>query len=168
MLSLIIGLIFCIGAFYNLFITGDIVESIGGFVISFILFTVYFVNVREKKRSQEFLNWITNNEVDIYDRRALYKGIKIEPDTEIVQFQLCMSFLIMTFKIPSRYYVKGHYNTYLVSGMYSLISLIFGWWGIPWGPIYTVQVVAQNIKGGKIFTVKSLLSYDNSNKTFNY
>lgn len=31
---------------------------------------------------------------------------------------------------------------------YSLISAIFGWWGIPWGPIYTVQAIGRNSAGG--------------------
>jgi hypothetical protein len=26
--------------------------------------------------------------------------------------------------------------------------LVAGWWGIPWGPIYTIQSVYKNSKGG--------------------
>jgi hypothetical protein len=35
---------------------------------------------------------------------------------------------------------------------YTLISLVAGWWGIPWGPIWTVMTVVQNIAGGKDLT----------------
>ena len=28
-----------------------------------------------------------------------------------------------------------------------LVSLLFGWWGIPFGPIYTIWSIAENFKG---------------------
>lgn len=31
---------------------------------------------------------------------------------------------------------------------YSLVSGLFGWWGIPWGPLYTVQTIGKNSAGG--------------------
>ena len=41
---------------------------------------------------------------------------------------------------------------------YTLLSAVLGWWGIPWGPIYTVQSIASNIKGGKDVTQQILAS----------
>jgi hypothetical protein len=29
---------------------------------------------------------------------------------------------------------------------------VAGWWGIPWGPIFTVQSLVVNFKGGKDIT----------------
>lgn len=34
----------------------------------------------------------------------------------------------------------------------NLLSLVAGWWGIPWGPIYTIQSVYNNSRGGKDVT----------------
>jgi len=31
---------------------------------------------------------------------------------------------------------------------YSLISVIFGLWGLPWGPILTAKAIWVNLKGG--------------------
>ena len=31
---------------------------------------------------------------------------------------------------------------------YTLVSAIFGWWGFPWGPIYTLQSIGRNSSGG--------------------
>ena len=31
---------------------------------------------------------------------------------------------------------------------YLLISLALGWWGLPWGPFYTLGSVWQVLKGG--------------------
>jgi hypothetical protein len=35
---------------------------------------------------------------------------------------------------------------------FSLISLVAGWWGIPWGPIWTLTTLATNLSGGKDVT----------------
>lgn len=31
----------------------------------------------------------------------------------------------------------------------SLITWVLGWWGFPWGPIYSVQTIARNMLGGE-------------------
>jgi len=31
---------------------------------------------------------------------------------------------------------------------YTLLSAVFGWWGFPWGPIYTLQAIGRNSSGG--------------------
>jgi hypothetical protein len=43
----------------------------------------------------------------------------------------------------------------MMKGMkYTAISLIMGWWGIPWGPIYTCKSLYMNLSGGKDVTAK--------------
>jgi hypothetical protein len=41
---------------------------------------------------------------------------------------------------------------------FTLLSLVLGWWGIPWGPIYTIQSVVINFQGGKDVTKEVLAS----------
>jgi len=53
--------------------------------------------------------------------------------------------------------VRGYHNTTIIAGVYSMISLIFGWWGIPWASIYTVQVIVNNSKEGMSFAVRLIL-----------
>ena len=31
---------------------------------------------------------------------------------------------------------------------WTLVSALFGWWGFPWGPIYTLQAIGRNSAGG--------------------
>jgi hypothetical protein len=38
------------------------------------------------------------------------------------------------------------------------LSAFLGWWGIPWGPIYTIQSLSKNISGGKDVTDQVLAS----------
>jgi len=35
---------------------------------------------------------------------------------------------------------------------YTILSLLFGWWGIPWGPKHTVESIRTNLRGGKDVT----------------
>jgi hypothetical protein len=66
-----------------------------------------------------------------------------------VVFQYCVSILIMTFKRPSPIYlIKAGQGTGVRSLPFILISLVLGWWGIPWGPIWTISSLIVNLRGG--------------------
>jgi hypothetical protein len=32
---------------------------------------------------------------------------------------------------------------------WSLLTSVLGWWGVPWGPIFTVQSLVRNARGGR-------------------
>lgn len=74
-----------------------------------------------------------------------------------VLFQYCISILVMTFKRPSDIiFLKGHEDGAGPAVTNSLISLVAGWWGFPWGPIWTIATVATNAGGGKDVTQEVL------------
>lgn len=78
---------------------------------------------------------------------------------KFVIYQFCISILIMTFKRSSNIYFISHEQNAVVKGLpYTLLSLLLGWWGIPWGPIYTIQSVWVNFQGGKNVTQEILAS----------
>ena len=37
---------------------------------------------------------------------------------------------------------------------YSLLTLVLGWWGIPWGLIYTPLALMTNFSGGRDVTAE--------------
>lgn len=39
---------------------------------------------------------------------------------------------------------------------YSAISAVAGWWGIPWGPIFTIRSLLGNARGGLDVTEAAL------------
>jgi hypothetical protein len=47
-----------------------------------------------------------------------------------------------------------------------LITLGLGWWGIPWGPIYSIGSLFSNLTGGKDMTKEVLESWNSSHKPF--
>ncbi|MBI5954526.1 MAG: hypothetical protein HY865_22955 [Chloroflexi bacterium] len=76
-----------------------------------------------------------------------------------VIYQYCISILIMTFKRGSNIYLVRAGEDRVLKGLgFSLLSFCLGWWGIPWGPIYTVQALWNNFQGGKDVTTEVLAS----------
>ena len=86
-------------------------------------------------------------------RTELAKGAKF------VLYQYCISILIMTFKRPSNIYFIRAGESAVTKGLgFTILSLLLGWWGIPWGPIYTIQSMVMNFQGGKDVTQEVLAS----------
>jgi len=74
---------------------------------------------------------------------------EVQRGGKFVYFTYCVSIVILTFKQPSSIYFVRADESGIVKGLgFTLISLFFGWWGIPWGPIYTIQSLYNNLNGG--------------------
>lgn len=73
---------------------------------------------------------------------------KISAQPRYVIFYMVKSYLVMT----SRSTVQGIFCSACSEKRAikaSLITWLLGWWGIPWGPIYSVQALFANALGGK-------------------
>ena len=79
--------------------------------------------------------------------------MEIQKGAKFVIFQYSISILIMSFRRSSAiHFVKNGESTFMKGLPYTLISLFLGWWGIPWGPIYTIQALSTNLQGGRDVT----------------
>ncbi len=68
---------------------------------------------------------------------------------KFVYFLYTTSFLVVTFKRASKiHFVKSTEKASRFAWRYSLLTFLLGWWGIPWGIVYTLQSLATNLKGG--------------------
>lgn len=66
-----------------------------------------------------------------------------------IQYQYAVSILIMTFKRSSSiYFIRPGEGTFFKSLKYSLCTILYGWWGFPWGPIYSISSLFHNLSGG--------------------
>jgi hypothetical protein len=78
---------------------------------------------------------------------------EIDRGGKFVYYMYTISILVMTFKRTSDiYFVKGGESAAGKGLGFTMGSLVLGWWGIPWGPIYTIQSLATNLGGGKDVT----------------
>jgi hypothetical protein len=79
-----------------------------------------------------------------------------------VRYYYCISILVMTFKRSSPiYFIKAGHSRVGKGVGYTFISLFLGWWGIPWGPIWTVTTMTTNFGGGKNVTAAVLAAASN-------
>ncbi|GMU59244.1 MAG: hypothetical protein AMXMBFR34_10070 [Myxococcaceae bacterium] len=84
---------------------------------------------------------------------------QIRQGGKFVIYSYCISILVMTFKRSSDiHFVRSGDSAVLAGLQYTLLSLFLGWWGIPWGFIYTPMALVQNLGGGKDVTVEVMQS----------
>lgn len=81
---------------------------------------------------------------------------------KFVVFEYTFSILVMTFRRSTNvYFIKSTENHWNKSLPFTMISLVFGWWGFPWGFIYTPMALYTNLKGGKDITKDILIALQN-------
>ncbi|HLJ92592.1 MAG TPA: hypothetical protein VKU02_05290 [Gemmataceae bacterium] len=67
----------------------------------------------------------------------------------VVVFEYCVSLIALTVRRRSKaYFLRPGEKGLLRSLPYSALSLLVGWWGVPWGFIHTPLVVLSNFCGG--------------------
>ena len=70
-----------------------------------------------------------------------------------VIFSYCVSALIITFKRPSEiFYLRPGESPLGKALPYIAISAVAGWWGFPFGLIYTPWAIIEDLSGGKDVT----------------
>lgn len=85
---------------------------------------------------------------------------------KFVIYEYAISIVVMTFRRSSDIYFVKAGESGVVKGLpFTFISLVLGWWGIPWGPIYTIGSLFNNLKGGKDITQEILQSANNGAAT---
>jgi len=85
---------------------------------------------------------------------------KIDNGSKFIIFQYCISvFFAVTLKrFSPAILIEPNEKLSKYYKRYNTISLFFGWWGLPWGPIYTVKYVNLNSKGGIDYTEDIMLN----------
>ena len=82
-----------------------------------------------------------------------------------VIYQYTISIIVLTFKRSSDiYFVKAGESGTIKGLPYTFMAFFLGWWGIPWGPIYTIGSLFNNLRGGKDVTSEMIASYNARNR----
>lgn len=67
----------------------------------------------------------------------------------LVRFEFCASCIFVTFRRQSGVYLTHSWQERYLRGLwYSLIALLAGPWGVPWGLICTPRAIWINLTGG--------------------
>ncbi|WP_182418601.1 hypothetical protein [Bartonella sp. HY038] len=80
-----------------------------------------------------------------------------------VQYIWCVSIIIMSFKNPTDiFFVRSDESAAKKALPYTLLTLFLGWWGFPWGILYSFQCLGVNTSGGYDLTEEFMQSINAS------
>ena len=80
---------------------------------------------------------------------------EIRKGAKFVIFTYCISLLVVTFKRGTDVYFIKSGESALAKGLpWTILSTFLGWWGFPFGLIYTPMCIIQNLSGGKDVTAE--------------
>jgi hypothetical protein len=78
---------------------------------------------------------------------------ELQAGSRFVFFEYCISLVFVTLRRPSAIVLLRPGELGLARGLpYTLVSLLLGWWGLPWGLVYTPVVLFTNLSGGRDVT----------------
>jgi hypothetical protein len=74
---------------------------------------------------------------------------EINRGARLVLYSYCISVIVLTIKRPSDVYLVKAGQGRIATGLgFTLLTVFLGWWGIPWGPIYSIECLYRNLRGG--------------------
>lgn len=156
-LVIFFAVLFLAGAISN-FVQGDPENGWVGLAISAVLVAADRTLCGLRHREQgELHGWLWSHGHDVLDGGATYRGVHVQAHTRVRTFDVAVSLGVLSWLAPSRDYVVGVDRIWPRAIFFTLVTLLLGWWGLPWGPIYTVRALATNLGGGRRTTVHGLI-----------
>ena len=74
---------------------------------------------------------------------------EVQRGGRFVVYPWAVSLLVVSLRRSSAvHYLAPGQGGFLPNFLWSLLTCVAGWWGIPWGPIFTVQALWRNLRGG--------------------
>ncbi len=90
-------------------------------------------------------------------------GRELEHGAKFVIYTYVVSIIVLSFKNGTDiHFVKSGESRAGKGAKYTLLSILLGWWGIPWGLIYTIGAIVTNSAGGKDVTDEVLAAMNQS------
>jgi hypothetical protein len=86
---------------------------------------------------------------------------------KFVFYKYCISIILMTFNRTSDIYFVKPRDSRVTPGLgYLGVNLLLGWWGFPWGPIYTIGNFFNIVSGGKDVTTEILAQINQNDPSY--
>ena len=86
---------------------------------------------------------------------------EIKNGAKFVMYSYCKSFAILTLKRSSDiYFIRSNQSRITPGLRYTVLTRFAGWWGIPWGPMFTISSISVNFSGGNDMTQEVLQSFE--------
>ncbi|HET7205803.1 MAG TPA: hypothetical protein VFI95_04405 [Terriglobales bacterium] len=92
-------------------------------------------------------------------------NFEVQRGGKFVVYQYCVSLLVVSFRRGSGvYFVRSGESRVQRALPWIAITCLAGWWGIPWGPIWSIQSLITNFGGGKDVTAEIMARMQPANK----
>lgn len=76
-------------------------------------------------------------------------ALELRRGGRFITYQFCVSTFIMACSVTSDiFFYRAGESTAREILHYCTASLLLGWWGLPWGPVFTIRSLVTNLKGG--------------------
>ena len=125
--------------------------------LAVLIGAIWLQKLRERHR-RDFIHQLKSC------RKELRSGGTVVINSHLVRYNSTISTYYMNFgslfctvRVPSLYRVVDAGDEHHDSSIYSLVSILTGWWAIPGGPLQTVATIISNISGGERLTVAELI-----------
>jgi hypothetical protein len=135
----------------------------GGMGLGILVFSsIYLFLVKPAQRGKAtdpLLGWIMENKQALQVGGSLYYGQhSISRETQLTAYCWVLSVVTLSMKSPGKWNIKGTARDKLSRVVSTIFNLVFGWWGIPWGPVFTIQSLLINLAGRWQISVGDVLS----------
>lgn len=142
-ISLAIAIVFLIGLGFSIN-SGDTGIAIYQLIVGTLMLIFFLFFRMDSRNKKEFAEWLAINGDQALKRGQTYNGILIDEGTRFLQYEVCLSVAIFSFKRKSAYYIEDLHPTLLISLICTLYAVIFGWWSLPMGPFKTLGAIIHN------------------------
>ena len=79
--------------------------------------------------------------------------LAVSRGARFVVYEYCISLVVVSFSRYSKpVFVPAGTSSITAGWQYTLLTLLLGWWGIPFGIIFSIKALWTNLSGGKDVT----------------
>ena len=79
-------------------------------------------------------------------------NFELQRGGRFVKYLYTVSVILLSYKRSEVYLIKAGESSMSKGLGFALISMVLGWWGIPWRPVYTIQSLVCDLRGGEDIT----------------
>ena len=135
-------------------------QGVASFLPALVLvcfISAVYVRERRLQAWRDFANQLKSHREELRSGgTVVVDNLLIRYNTILTKYQLSLGFLLSNIAVPSR--VKVHSGEeHLEAYLYSLGSILFGWWALPTGPLHTLHCAQSALRGGEKISVAMLI-----------
>lgn len=127
-------------------------------IVLLLLFMLFWIRASHR-RAHRTLEWLLENKDLITDQPQYFRDgpifdKSISTQTKLRSFKVVTSAFILTTVSELGLEIRSG----IWAGLFATTwTLLFGWWGLPWGPVRTLQALSHNLSGGKTISVAGVI-----------